>query len=211
MQKKQIQREFVQPEGTTWIQRESMKCQSELEGDCLENYYKFVDESSTLKHGGLNKQELEKIRHESEMLWLNLKKSIKNNKSKVAGDSSPYGIPNHLDINLRITYMRYLDLIEYYHQNVKDRRDLKENGNSGKDEVVNETDGLDTANGSQKFKWMRFQAIWDFPPMCGPYFWFTNFTILGTKTRVVTPESEPKEDEVNYEDQAILDVRMDGS
>ncbi|KAI3827544.1 hypothetical protein L1987_01621 [Smallanthus sonchifolius] len=211
------------------------KTESELEGDYLENYYKFVDESSILKHGGLNDQELEKIRHESEMLWVEFEKEhqeqcksentihvasyetftdfleyvgfifdrpdtpiIKDDyeielldlylfvqakggcravcrNQKWQEIATHMGLPNHLDIKLRTTYMRYLDLIEYYHQNAKDRRDLEDNGNSGKDEVGNETTEIETANGSPKFKRRRVQAIRDFPPMCGPHFFFCKF------------------------------------
>ncbi|KAI3824037.1 hypothetical protein L1987_05484 [Smallanthus sonchifolius] len=146
------------------------KTESELEGDYLENYYKFVDESSTLKHGGLNDQDLEKIRHESEVLWAGFEKKAS-----------------------------------------RTIRDLEDNGNSDKDEVVNETAGLEMANGSPKLKRRRVQAIRYFPLMCGPDFGFANFTISGTKTRDVTPKYEPEEDEVYYEDQTILDARMAGS
>ncbi|KAI3817114.1 hypothetical protein L1987_10903 [Smallanthus sonchifolius] len=91
-------------------------------------------------------------------------------------------------------------------QNAKDRRDLEDNGNSGKDEVVNEITGSETTNnGSPNFKRRRVQAIRDIPPMCGPDFRFANFTISGTKTRAATPESEPEEDEAvpeEFEDQS---------
>ncbi|KAI3775040.1 hypothetical protein L1987_49608 [Smallanthus sonchifolius] len=125
------------------------------------------------------------------------------------------GLPYHLDINLRIIYMRYLNLIEYYHQNAKERRDMESYDNSCMDDVISEAVRAETVDGSPNFKRRRVQAIRDFPPMCGPDFGFANFTISGTKSRPVTPEFEQEkesETEVYCENQAIaLDARIAGS
>ncbi|KAI3829690.1 hypothetical protein L1987_03818 [Smallanthus sonchifolius] len=47
--------------------------------------------------------------------------------------------------------------------------------------------------------------------MCGPDFGFANFTISCTKERTATPESEPEEDDIYYEDQAVLEAGLAGS
>ncbi|KAI3816575.1 hypothetical protein L1987_16277 [Smallanthus sonchifolius] len=85
--------------------------------------------------------------------------------------------------------MRYLDLIECYHQNAREMRDMESYGNSLKDEDIGEGTGVNTVDGSPKRR--RVKAISDFPPMSVPNFGYENFKFLGSKS---SAESKPKED-----------------
>ncbi|KAI3744597.1 hypothetical protein L1987_57681 [Smallanthus sonchifolius] len=226
-----------------YVEHQEQKTDSELEGDYLEKYYTCVAESSNQKQGGLNDQDVERIGHESEMLWNEFEKEHQDffdkpvtpivkedyeielldlylfvqdrggfravcRNQKWLEIATHMGLPKHLDIYLRINYMRYLDLIEYYHRNAKDKRELEDNDCLVNVEIVPDAAVVETTNGSPKFKKRRVQAIRDFPPMCGPDFGFANFTISGTKERAATPESEPEENYTYYDDHAILDTRM---
>ncbi|KAI3813886.1 hypothetical protein L1987_18621 [Smallanthus sonchifolius] len=52
-----------------YVEHQEQKTDSELEGNYLEKYYTCVAESSNQKQGSLNDQDVERIGHESGMLW----------------------------------------------------------------------------------------------------------------------------------------------